>query len=75
MSDRASGTMLLVLGIVLMLGGILVTPVWVWVLLWQGYGDGGASAIGFGVLVLVLFGAGIAALVVGISIRSRPPQG
>ena len=74
MIDRVSGTMLLVLGIVLIVGGMLVTPVWLWVLLWRGYGDGGASAVGFGVLVVLLIGAGIAAIVVGARWRSRPPQ-
>lgn len=74
MNDRAAGTMLLVLGILLLVGGLLVTPVLLWVLLWQGYGDGGASAVGFGVLVVVLFTAGITSLVVGARWRARPPQ-
>lgn len=70
--DRTSGTLLLVLGIVLIVGGFVTIPVALWVSLWGGYGDSGGTTIGLWVLVVVLLGLGTAALAAGVRVRSRP---
>lgn len=77
--DRTSGTLLLVLGILLVVGGVLTVPVALWVALWGGFRGEPASVVGVVVLVLVLWGLGTAAIAVGARGRaragSRPPQG
>jgi hypothetical protein len=72
--DRSAGTLLLVLGIVLVVGGVLTVPIALWVWLWGGFRDDAASAIGFGVLIVVLWGLGTTAIALGARARSRPPQ-